>query len=123
MHDLAEDIPEDVVAFNGLKGPILHYLYPVLYQQAAREVCLQVKPDASFYARAGFTGSQAWLTAAWPGNQICTWEKNEGLSSAVTACLSLSLCGVFFIGPEIGGYFGRGVVQEANSFSKELWIR
>jgi dihydroxyacetone kinase phosphoprotein-dependent L subunit len=123
MHDFAEDIPEEVIAFNGLTGAALHNLYPVLYQQAAREACLLVKPEASFYARSGFTGSQAWLTAAWPGDQICTWEKDEGLSSVLPACLSLSLCGMFFIGPDIGGYFGRGVPQEANSFSKELWIR
>jgi alpha-glucosidase len=123
MHDFAEDIPEDVVAFNGINGAALHNLYPLLYQQAAREACLQVKPDASFYPRSGSIGSQAWLTAAWPGDQICTWGKNEGMSSALTACLSLSLCGVFFIGPDIGGYFGRGVMEEADSFSKELWIR
>jgi dihydroxyacetone kinase phosphoprotein-dependent L subunit len=123
MHDFGEAIPEGVVANNGLKGNELHNIYPVMYQQAAREVCLQVKPDASFYARSGFTGSQTWLTAAWTGDQICTWEKVVGLSSALTACLSLSLSGMFFIGPDIGGYFGRGLPQEADSFSKELWIR
>lgn len=123
MHDFGEEIPDGVVAYNGIKGAALHNLYPVLYQQAAREVCLQVKPEASFYARSGFTGSQAWLTAAWPGDQVCTWEKDEGLRSVLPACLSLSLSGMFFIGPDIGGYFGRGLPQEANSFSKELWIR
>ena len=123
MHDFGEVIPEGVVAYNGLEGNELHNLYPVLYQQAAREACLQAKPDASFYARSGYTGSQAWLTAAWTGDQICTWDENVGLSSALTACLSLSLSGMFFIGPDIGGYFSRGLPQEAESFSKELWIR
>ncbi len=101
----------------------MHNLYPVLYGQAAREACQQVKPDASFYGRAGFTGSQAWMTAAWPGDQICTWEKNIGLASAVSACLSLSLSGMFFIGPDIGGYFSRNTAYEADSFSRELWMR
>jgi sulfoquinovosidase len=123
MHDFGEKIPEEVVAYNGLTGAELHNLYPVLYQQAAREVCNEYKPDASFYARSGFTGSQAWITASWPGDQICTWEADEGLASVLTACLSLSLCGVFYIGPDIGGYFGRGIQQESNNYSKELWIR
>lgn len=126
MHDFGEYVPEQAIFHDGRTGRELHNLYPVLGQRAAREACDRYKPDASFYARSGFTGSQEWLTAAWTGDQVCTWRTDEGLPSALVACLSLGLSGVPYVGPDIGGYFGqvRGASgPDPDNFSKELWIR
>ncbi|MEP7189447.1 MAG: TIM-barrel domain-containing protein, partial [Roseiflexaceae bacterium] len=123
MHDFAEQVPEDCICYDGRSGRELHNEYPVLYQHAAQEACQRYKPDASFYARSGYTGSQAWLTAAWTGDQVCTWAVDVGLTSAIVACLSLGLTGVPYVGPDIGGYFGLDTPWAADSYSKELWLR
>lgn len=123
MHDFSEYTPDEVIGFDGRGGKELHNAYPVLCQQATREGCDQAKPGVSFYARCGFTGSQNWLTAAWNGDQVVSWDPQVGYPCTITACLSLSISGMPYVGPDIGGYMGLLKEYPANCDSKELWIR
>ncbi len=123
MHDFGEYAPPQAVGFDGRTGMELHNAYPVLCHKATREACQRAGKDVSFYARCGYTGSQKWLTAAWNGDQIVSWDVETGYPCCITACLSLSMSGMPWIGPDIGGYIGRLPEYPANCDSKELWIR
>jgi len=123
MHDYGEYTPTEAVAFDGRTGQELHNAYPVLCHKATREACDKLNKEVSFYARSGFTGSQRWLTAAWNGDQVVSWEPRSGYPCCITASLSLSMSGMPYIGPDIGGYIGRLPEYPADTDSKELWIR
>ncbi len=121
MHDFGEDVPEDAVFYNGKSGAEMHNIYPVLYQKATYEACMAAKPDVSFYARAGYAGSQGYTMALWTGDQIIDWSYDDGLPSVIPGALNLGICGNPFIGPDIAGYFHSE--NHPSIVSEELWIR
>ena len=42
------------------------------------------KADVSFYARAGYAGSQGYTMALWTGDQVINWSyDDEGLPSVI----------------------------------------
>ncbi len=121
MHDFGEDVPEDTVFFNGKRGAEMHNIYPVLYQKATYEACQRHKPAVSYYARAGYAGSQGYTMALWTGDQIINWSYDDGLASVLPAALNLGFCGCPYIGPDIAGYFHSPA--HPSIVSEELWIR
>ena len=121
MHDFGEDVPADAVFHNGKTGAEMHNIYPVLYQKATYEACQRHKADVSFYARAGYAGSQGYTMALWTGDQIINWSYDDGLPSVVPGSLNLGFCGCPFIGPDIAGYFHSD--DHPSVVSEELWIR
>ena len=121
MHDFGEDVPEDAVFFNGKIGAEMHNVYPVLYKKATYEACMRYKDDVSYYARAGYAGSQGYTMAIWTGDQIINWSYDDGLPSIVPGALNLGFCGCPYIGPDIAGYFHSA--DHPSEVSEELWIR
>ncbi len=121
MHDFGEDVPADAVFFNDKTGAEMHNIYPVLYKKATYEACMRYKPEVSYYARAGYAGSQGYTMALWTGDQVINWSYDEGLPSVIPAALNLGFCGCPYIGPDIAGYFHSE--NHASIISEELWIR
>ena len=121
MHDFGEDVPADAVFHNGKSGAEMHNIYPTLYQKATYEACQRHKPDVSFYARAGYAGSQGYTMALWTGDQIINWSYDDGLPSVIPGSLNLGICGCPYIGPDIAGYFHAD--DQLSIVSEELWIR
>ncbi len=122
MHDFGEYVPRDAVFADGRTGDEIRNLYPTLYHQTGAEACREAKPDFAFFVRSGYTGSNRWAPAAWPGDQHTDWSPDRGLPSIVPAALSVGMCGTNGWGPDIGGFFeaydGSGAAR-----STELWIR
>ena len=79
------------------------------------------KPDVSYYARAGYAGSQGYTMAIWTGDQVINWSYDDGLPSVIPGALNLGFCGCPFIGPDIAGYFHSD--GHPSIVSEELWIR
>lgn len=121
MHDFGEDVPFDAVFHNGKSGAEMHNIYPVLYQKATYEACMRYKADVSFYARAGYAGSQGYTMALWTGDQVINWSYDEGLPSVITGALNLGFCASPYIGPDIAGYYHSD--EHPSIVSEELWIR
>lgn len=121
MHDFGEDVPADAVFHNGKRGAELHNIYPTLYKKATYEACLRHKPDVSYYARAGYAGSQGYTMALWTGDQVINWSYDDGLPSVIPGALNLGFCGCPYIGPDIAGYFHSD--DHPSLVSEELWIR
>ena len=111
----------------------VHNLYPVLYQRAAYLAGQAVKPGrVVFLARAGYSGSQPYTTGRFTGDQVRSWNRQNGLPSVLPAMLNGSLSGWPYWGPDIAGFSdaaradGQESSQErANRIAaeKELWMR
>ena len=121
MHDFSEDVPPDAIFSNGKTGAEIHNIYPVLYKKATYEACMRHKPEVSYYARAGYAGSQGYTMALWTGDQIINWSYDDGLPSVIAGSLNLGFCGCPYIGPDIAGYFHGD--NFPSIVSEELWIR
>lgn len=57
-----------------------------------------------FFMRAGYRGSPRWATLFWEGDQMVSWQRNDGIKSAVTGLLSSGVSGYAFNHSDIGGY-------------------
>jgi alpha-glucosidase len=88
-------------------------LYGLLMARAAFEGLRRLRPDRRpwLFSRSGWAGLQryAWN---WTGDTVSTWPM---LRQTVSIVLGLSLSGVGFTGPDIGGYHGDP--------SPELYVR
>jgi alpha-glucosidase (family GH31 glycosyl hydrolase) len=105
MYDFGEYVQPDDVASNGMDGREYHNLNPVLYQQAAFEKMEAERPgDYLFFARSGYTGSQAFTPVTWSGDPAASFESTDGLPSMVRASVNLGMSGVPFWGGDIGGF-------------------
>ncbi len=91
-------------------------------QEANREL------DAWFFTRAGYTKTPGATTGMWLGDQNVTWNRHDGLPSALLGLLSGGFSGFSLNHSDIGGYtsisyrilrlIGRGFVR-----SRELLYR
>jgi len=105
MTDYAESVPPDCVGYNGQPGLAIRNAYPVLYVQAMQRAAQDVLGDDHIiYPRAGYAGSQRFITLQWPGDQDTDWDDGDGLPAAVRAMLNASLCGFPVHGSDIGGW-------------------
>ena len=82
-----------------------HNVYGLLMGRATYEGLKAVRPDERPFllTRACFAGSQRYA-AAWTGDNVSTWEH---LLLSLRICQSLSLSGLAFCGPDIGGFAGQ----------------
>jgi len=131
MYDYGEYVDPRMNFYGGLSGSNMHNLYPVLYQEVAREFFSS--PDAEsgvfpapgegfspphiFYVRSGYTGTGGRTWAHWTGDPYSDWSANSGIKAQVKASLSAGLAGFAFSGSDIGGF----VWMEPPSL--ELWVR
>lgn len=57
-----------------------------------------------FFMRAGYRGSPKSSTLFWAGDQMVSWQRHDGIKSAVTGLLTSGLSGYAFNHSDIGGY-------------------
>jgi alpha-glucosidase (family GH31 glycosyl hydrolase) len=71
MLDFGEYIPENAVMFDGTSGWQAHNAFPVVYDTVTFDYLTQVRgDDFMFFARAGYTGSQAVAPVIWSGDPV-----------------------------------------------------
>jgi len=99
--DFGEELPETAVLHDGRTGAEARNDYALLYQQATAAA---VWLDTAFFCRSGNAGAQRF-PCHWVGDTPSTWA---GLTSALRACLSLSLSGFAFVSHDIGGFWTGG---------------
>lgn len=76
-----------------------------------------------FFVRAGFRGSPKWATLFWEGDQMVSWQNNDGIKSAVVGLLSSGLSGFAFNHSDIGGYCAVNLPIIKYQRSEELLLR
>ncbi|MCL6598576.1 MAG: alpha-glucosidase [Alicyclobacillus macrosporangiidus] len=106
MADFGEELPLDAVLADGRSGAEVHNQYPVLWAQVNRDVMEQSGLDGEglFFMRSGFSTSPAVTSDFWLGDQLESWDPDNGLPSAITALLSSGLSGYSLESSDIGGY-------------------
>lgn len=88
---------------NGMRGSRGINTYPLAYESAyQRFIETHRGADHVLFSRAGYTGSQQF-PCHWAGDENSTWE---AFQASVRAMLNIGLCGVPFIGWDIGGFAG-----------------
>ena len=118
--DLGDRLPIGARFANGLGAADMANRYPLLLAQAAADVGRSAKPDALFVMRSGFSGTQPFQSAVWPGDQRADWSPGQGLPAAISAGLSWGISGAPFWGSDIGGYLDGGLPPAQQ---EELWLR
>ncbi len=121
MADFGEYLPTDAVLYSGESAELVHNRYPVDWARTNYEAVDEAGRlgDIVYFMRAGYTGSAAWSTAYWAGDQLVDWSLGDGLATAVTAGISLGLSGVGYYHSDLGGYTSLGWIKR----SRELFQR
>lgn len=121
MADFGEYLPADCVLYDGTPAELAHNLWPVLWAKVNYEALEEAgaMKDASYFMRAGFTGSQRWCPLMWAGDQNVDWSRHDGLPSVIPAALSLAALGHGYHHSDIGGYTTLFHLKR----TKELFLR
>lgn len=108
MADFGEALPWDAVLHSGVSPETYHNQYPVDWARLNREAIEEVGKlgEVAFFARSAFRGSSRYATLFWAGDQMVSWQKNDGLRSIVPALTSSGISGLALNHADVGGYAG-----------------
>ncbi|XAR68408.1 Alpha-glucosidase [Bertholletia excelsa] len=129
MADFGESLPVDASLYSGEDPISAHNRYPELWAQINREFVEEWKeredPEEAlvFFMRAGFRNSPKWGMLFWEGDQMVSWQANDGIKSAVVGLLSSGLSGYAFNHSDIGGYCAVNLPLFKYRRSEELLLR
>lgn len=124
MADYGEALPFDAVLHSGVPAAEYHNQYPEAWARLNRDVADAASEHAlTFFMRSAYTHSPAHSTLFWEGDQTVTWDKHDGMKSAVTGLLSGGMSGFAFNHSDIGGYAGGSTPVRDYFRSKELLLR
>ena len=105
MLDFGEYLPQKARMYDGRSGWEMHNAFPIVYQHAAFDFLRRVRgDDFMFYARAGYTGTQAIVPVVWSGDPSASFDDGKGLPANVRAGINAGLSGIPFWGSDISGY-------------------
>ena len=125
MCDFGEGAPTDGVYASGEDGLLYHNVYPEDYERTVREAVSEsgFDDDVVFFCRAGFSQSPGQVRLFWQGDQLVTWDKYDGLKSAVQGLIGSGLSGFTLQHSDIGGYTDLAVAGIGLTRQPELLER
>ncbi|KAH7440311.1 hypothetical protein KP509_04G100900 [Ceratopteris richardii] len=104
MADFGESLPFDGKLSSGEDPKVLHNKYPEMWAKLNREVIDECGDDLVFFMRSAYLKSPRWATLFWEGDQMVSWQRHDGIKSAVTGLLSSGISGLAYNHSDIGGY-------------------
>ena len=106
MADFAEALPFDAVLHSGVAAATYHNQYPVDWIALHREVLEEnnVLGDVLVFNRSGFATSPRHAMLLWQGDQLTTWDKYDGLVSALHGIINGGFSGIALNHSDTGGY-------------------
>ncbi|KAG6466246.1 sulfoquinovosidase-like isoform X1 [Zingiber officinale] len=134
MADFGEGLPLDAYLYADEDPIQAHNRYPELWAKVNKEFVDEWKSDNDtngrdpeeslvFFMRAGFRGSPKWAMLFWEGDQMVSWQANDGIKSSITGLLSSGISGFAFNHSDIGGYCAVDIPIIRYQRSEELLIR
>jgi alpha-glucosidase len=125
MADFAEALPFDAHLASGEPAAEWHNRYPVEWARLNREALEEAGrlDDALVFHRSGFTTTPAFAGMLWEGDQTVTWDRFDGLRSALHGLLNGGLSGFALNHPDAGGYTVVPLVDPPVKRSPELLMR
>ena len=125
MADFAEALPFDAVMADGVPAAIWHNRYPVEWARLNREAIEEagLLGEVLIFNRSGHTRSPRYSLLLWEGDQLTTWDKYDGLVSALHGLISAGFSGVALNHSDTGGYtslswLGLGYDREAEQLKR-----
>ena len=106
MADFAEALPFDARLASGEPAVTWHDRYPVEWARLNREALEEAGrlDDVLVFHRSGFTTTPSFAGMLWEGDQTVTWDRFDGLRSALHGLLNGGLSGFALNHPDAGGY-------------------
>lgn len=106
MADFAEWLPFDAQLHSGMNPKDYHNRFAAEWALVNREAIQETgrEGDIVFFSRSGWTGSSGISTLFWAGDQMVSFQKHDGLPSAINAMISSGLSGISLNHSDIGGY-------------------
>ena len=125
MADFGEGLPYDAVLHSGESAAGYHNRYPEEWARLNREVIRDSGKgdDIVFFTRSGYTRSPGYSTLFWLGDQLVSWDGDDGIKTAVTGMLTSGLSGYSLTHSDIGGYTALDHPLVRYHRSKELLMR
>lgn len=108
MADFGEALPWDAVLHSGVSAQVYHNQYPIDWAKVNREAIQEAQQEGkiAFFSRSAFMGSSHYVTFYWAGDQMTSWQKNDGLRSIVPALTSSGISGMAINHADVGGFAG-----------------
>lgn len=108
MADFGEALPPDARLASQEDAFRVHNRYPEDWAKVNREA-IESQPDSLaqqlvFFSRSGYTRSPRYSPLFWLGDQLVSWDGQDGIKTAVTGLLSSGISGFSFNHSDIGGY-------------------
>jgi len=125
MADFGEWLPVDAVLHSGVSAKVYHNRYPVDWAKINREAIKEAGKEGQivFFTRAGYSYSNKYSTLFWLGDQMVSFQKNDGLPSAVLGMTTSGISGISLNHSDIGGYTTISNPLKNYHRSKELLQR
>lgn len=106
MADFGEALPFEAVLASGVPAAVEHNLYPVRWMALNREAISAAGRDGDIlvFNRAGHTQSPQHAMLLWTGDQLTTWDAEDGIKSALTGIIAGGFSGITLNHSDTGGY-------------------
>jgi sulfoquinovosidase len=125
MADFGEGLPYDAVLFSGESAASYHNRYAEEWARVNREAIREAgrEDDVVFFTRSGYSRSPGASTLFWLGDQLVSWDRYDGIKTAVTGLLSSGISGYSLNHSDTGGYTVVSSFIKNYHRSKELLLR
>jgi len=125
MADFAEALPFDARLASGEPASAWHNRYPVEWARLNREALEEAGKldDALVFHRSGFSTTPSYAGMLWEGDQTVTWDRFDGLTSALHGLLNGGFSGFALNHPDAGGYTVVPLADPPVKRSPELLMR
>ena len=125
MADFGEALPFDGELQGTKNLRQAHNRYPEIWAEVNREAIegLEGSDDYVFFMRSAYTRSPGSSTLFWLGDQLVSWDRYDGLKSAVTGLMTGGISGFTLNHSDVGGYTTISHPIRDYHRSKELFMR
>lgn len=121
MADFGESLPFHILIDDGITGRSYHNAYSRKWSSLHRELLPNASPIVM--ARTGFSKSPGQVSMFWLGDQLQSWDRYDGLSSAVIGLISGGLSGFSINHSDIGGMIALPIPGAWYVRDRELFAR
>lgn len=122
MADFGEGLPMDAVLANG-EAKVWHDRWPDQWASLASNLTTADGEQVFQFSRSAGARFAATGSTLWAGDQLVTWDGEDGMASQVRGMLAASVSGVTIVLGDAGGYTSLGQPIVAVSRDDELLAR
>jgi sulfoquinovosidase len=124
MVDFSESLPFDARLHGGVDGREYHNRYVDIWGKMNREVADDILGDKAFlFMRGGVLGSHKYVNAHWLGDQLMSWDKYDGMQSALIGSITGGLSGASVNHSDVGGMIRVSVLGYRITRDRLLFLK